>query len=252
MTSDPTTLVLLILISPAVGSFLALAADRLPRGEGVARRPSACRRCGTRLGLRDLIPILSFAMQAGRCRHCGAAIPAWFLYVEIAAIGLAVIAVILGGNAVSVWLTAVFLWLLLALTAADLVWFRLPDLLTAALFVCALTLAWWAGDPGVSGALAGALAGSGTFLALRIVYRALRGREGLGMGDVKLMAGLGAALGPYDLPLMLLTASLTALAVAGVGRLRSGKALSPTRPLPFGAALCAATGMIWVLLRVQG
>jgi len=242
----------LLLISPAIGSFLALLADRLPRGEDVVTRPSACRACKTRLGPRDLIPIVSFTLSAGRCRHCKAAIPPWLLYMEIIATGCAVVALILGNSPAEIWLYALFLWVLQALVASDLLWFRLPDALTGALFVIALTLAWITGRPNLDMALWGAVIGVGSFAVLRWGYHWLRGREGLGLGDVKLLAGLGAALGPFDLPLMLLIAAMTTLAVAAAGRVRSDRALRPTRPLPFGAALACATIVIWVVQRLPG
>ena len=252
MTIQTPALLGLLLISPFIGSFLAVLVDRLPRGEDVIRRPSACRGCGQTLGPRDLVPILSFALGAGRCRHCGTALPGWLLYMELAAPGLAVLAVVLGQTVTNAWLIALFFWLLLTLLACDLLWYRLPDLLTGLLFVTALGLAFVMPYPTPALALLGASTGAGSFLALRLGYRALRGREGLGLGDVKLMAGLGAALGPLDLPLMLLVAALTALAVAVAGQARSSRALNPARPLPFGAALVAATGLIWVLLRLPG
>lgn len=239
--------ILLLALSPAIGSFLAVLADRLPRGEDAVARRSFCRACGTGLGPRDLVPVLSFALGAGRCRHCGAAIPPWLLYMEIGAVGAAVIAAIIGQGPLEAWLHAAFLWILLALLACDLMWFRLPDLLTGALLVVALATAWATARPTLPEALWGAVLGVAAFAALRWGYRALRGREGLGLGDVKLMAGLGAALGPHDLPLMLLLASLTTLAAALAGRLRSRHALNATRPLPFGAALAAATAVIRVL-----
>ena len=142
-----------------------------------------------RLGLRDLLPIVSFALSAGRCRHCGTTMPPWLLYMEIGATGLAVIAVILGQTPAEAWGFALFLWLLLALTATDLMWFRLPDLLTGALFAVALTIAWYTGLPGLVLALWGAAIGSGSFYALRWGYRAWRGREGLGLGDVEVWEG---------------------------------------------------------------
>ncbi|WP_371229653.1 prepilin peptidase [Roseovarius sp. 2305UL8-3] len=240
----------LLLISPAIGSFLAVLADRLPRGEDVVRKPSACRSCKTPLKPRDLLPILSFALSAGRCRQCKAPIPPWLLYMEIIAIGCAILALILGTTPAEIVLYALFLWVLQALVASDLLWFRLPDPLTGALFVIALALAWVTGLPRPEMALWGAVIGVGSFAILRWGYRWIRGREGLGLGDVKLIAGLGAALGPYDLPMMLLVAALTTLAVAAVGRLRSARALSPTRPLPFGAALACATVVIWVAQRM--
>ena len=242
--------ILLLIASPAIGSFLALLADRLPRGEDFVKKPSACRSCKRNLGLPDLVPIASFAWSRGTCRHCGARIPAWLLYMEITSVGLAVISVILGHGAIETWVTALFLWVLLTLIATDLLWFRLPDILTALLFVLVMFLSWQTGHPSVSEAVSGAVIGSGAFLVLQIGYKALRGREGLGTGDVKLMAGLGAALGPWNLPLMLLIASLAALASTVADSLVSRRPMTATRPLPFGASLAAATGFLWCLMRL--
>ena len=196
------------------------------------------------------MPIASFAWSGGTCRHCGCRIPAWLLYVEIAAVGLAVISVILGQGTAETWFTAMFLWGLLTLVVTDLLWFRLPDILTGLLFVTAMTLSWLTGHPDLPHAISGAAIGSGVFLALQLGYKAQRGREGLGTGDVKLMAGLGAALGPWELPLMLLIASLAALASAIVGSLVSRRPLKATRPFPFGASLAAAAGILWCLTRL--
>ncbi len=232
----------LLLLAPCIGSFLGVLVDRLPRGEDVTRAPSACRACGTRLGWRDLVPLVSFALLRGRCRQCGAAIPAWHLYLEIAATGAGVIAVLLGQGPAAMLLIAGVLWLLLALAVADLIWLRLPDVLTAALLGLALLWVWQSGGDVVQ-ALLGAALGAGSFWAIRVVYRALRGREGLGLGDVKLMAGLGALVGPLGLPQMVLLAALLALAAAA---LQAGP-LRATRPLPFGAALCASAALWWLL-----
>lgn len=245
MTDAPLPALLLLAVSPAVGSFLAVLADRLPRGEDVIARPSACRACGTRLGVADLVPVLSFAVRRGRCGHCGAAIPPFVLYTEMLAMGAALAAVIVARDPAQMALVALVLWLLVALAVSDLVWFRLPDALNAALFAAALVVAW-SEDRLVYG-LAGAALGAGSFLALRRGYRALRGREGLGQGDVKLMAGLGALLGPPDLPLMVLGAALAGL--AGAALTRGG--LGAARALPFGAPLCAAAAALW-LWRLSG
>lgn len=238
--ADPLVFsVLLLALSPAIGSFLGVLIDRLPRGVGVVRPRSACRSCGTRLAARDLIPILSFAAMRGRCRHCGAPIPPVLLYTEIAALGAAVMAVILAAVPAAAWLIAVVLWLLWTLAVIDLLHLRLPDPLTGALAAAAALWALLFGDPG--GALTGAALGAGSFLALRLGYRALRGREGLGLGDVKLMAGLGALTGPWDLPLLVLIAALLALAGAAL----SG-GWQARRALPFGTALAAAGALVWL------
>ena len=260
---DPRALtLLLVLISPAVGSFLALLVDRLPRGESAVTPRSHCRSCDRTLGLWDLLPILSFALSGGRCRHCGGAIPPWHLYMELAALGLAGLALALGGTAGAIVLTALELWLLLGLALCDLLWFRLPNVLSAALLLVALA---WAGA--VQGgalappphpllprtliqALAGGSLGAALLWILRSSYYALRQRHGLGLGDVKLMAALGALLGGWLLPHLLLLAALLALAGALLSARRHHRALKATRALPFGSALCAATALIWLLARL--
>lgn len=240
MPADAFLATLLILSGPAVGSFLAVLADRLPRGEDVVRAPSRCRACGRRLRPWEMVPILSHIALRGRCRGCGAAIPGDALPIELAAAGAAVLAVLAGGGAAQMGLSALWLWLLLALAAADLRWLRLPDPLTAALAAVALATAAVRGEVGA--ALAGAALGVAAFAALRWGYARLRGREGLGLGDVKLMAGLGAFAGPWALPHLALTGALVALA----GALASRGPLSGTRALPFGAALCVAGALLWL------
>ena len=237
----------LVLTGPVAGSFFGLVADRLPRGQSTISPGSTCQACQTRLSARDLVPILSFALARGRCRHCNVQLPSWLLYVELIATGLAVFAVILAPTVLLAWAFALFLWLLMALSLSDLLHFRLPDLLTGALLIVALFLSWLTGAPAFVDALIGSAIGAAAFFVIRLTYRALREREGLGLGDVKLMAGLGAALGWYDLPLMVLLAALASLAAALIGTISAGKsALSPTRALPFGAALCAATAALWI------
>lgn len=242
--TDPL-LLLLVLSGPFVGSFLGVLADRLPRGQGVVFGRSACRGCGAGLGLRDLVPVLSFALLRGRCRRCGAPIPPWLLYLELAAAGVAVLAAIAAPSAALAWVWAVWLWLLLTLAACDLTRFRLPDPLTAAALAVALVLAGMPGGIGLRAALLGAVLGAGSFETLRRAYRALRGRDGLGLGDVKLMAGLGAFAGARDLPLMVLIAALSALAGAILARGRGSGPLAQ-RALPFGAALCGGAAALWL------
>ena len=234
---------LLVLIGPAMGSFSALLAERLLRGEAVVMARSACRSCGARLEARDLVPLLSHALLRGRCRHCGAAIPARLWQAEWAGLGLGALAVALAaGPAEAVW-SALWLWCLLALALADLQRFRLPDPLTTALLALGLGLAW----PDWQAAALGATIGAGAFLALRLGYGAATGREGMGLGDVKLMAGIGAGLGALALPLVALLAGLSGLSLAWWRAYRKGRRLRRETPLPFGALLAAAAAAVWLL-----
>lgn len=222
-----------LLLGPCVGSFIAVMVDRLPQGRDIVTARSSCTACETVLGARDLVPILSFGLSAGHCRHCAAPIPAHLLYLELLGLGAGVLAVAAGGP---VLLTALMLWLLLALAAVDLAMFRLPDPLNALLFVVVLLR-----TEDLQMALFGACIGMLSFAVIRWLYRRLRHREGLGLGDVKLMAGLGALTGPILLPQLVLVAALLALGMAVLqGQMQRQTAL------PFGTALCAAAVGLWV------
>ena len=262
LPAPPALALFLLLISPAVGSFLALLADRLPRGESAVTLRSHCRSCAHPLRAWDLLPVLSFTLNRGCCRYCGAAIAPWHLYTELAALGLAALALGLGGSAPEIALTALALWLLWVLALCDLLWFRLPDILTATLALLALA---WAGavqislipappHPLLPQTIGQALTGGGIGVAslwlLRLGYQYLRNRAGLGLGDVKLMAGLGGLTGAWLLPHLLLLAALLALAGAVISARCQRRALKASRALPFGAALCASAALIWLLARL--
>lgn len=235
-----------VILGPAMGSFAALLAERLPRAEPVVAARSACRSCGARLGARDLVPILSWLALRGRCRHCGAPIPARLVQAEIAGLGLGVAAAVLAPGPWGAVASALWLWCLLALALADLRAFRLPDVLTAGLLGFGFAVSW----PDWETAALGALLGAGAFLLLRLGYRAAARREGMGLGDVKLMAGIGAGVGAVDLPLVALIAACGALALAALRAWRKGRRLRRLGRVPFGAWLAAAAAAVWVAQRV--
>uniref|UniRef100_UPI0012E25FD7 prepilin peptidase n=1 Tax=Sandarakinorhabdus oryzae TaxID=2675220 RepID=UPI0012E25FD7 len=181
----------------AVGSFIALVTARWPQGQVITGR-SRCDHCGVRLGALELVPLLSFLALRGRCRHCRQAISGRHWQVELAAAAVGA-ALLWRYPAPEGLLFALAGWWLLALLILDTEHQWLPDLLTLPFIPFALLL------PGL--ALVQRLWGAGLgFAALWLVgfaYRRLRGRDGLGGGDPKLLAGLGALLGPWQLPLLI-------------------------------------------------
>ena len=237
----------LILSGAAVGSFMAAWADRLPRGDSVVSEPSRCRRCGTRISWRDKMPILSWLILGGKCRTCETAIPKRLFYAEISGASLAIAAIWGAQSPLHMVLGALFLWLLLGLVMCDLAAFRLPNALTGLLFVTGLGLAWENPFRAPLDGLIGAAAGAGAFLLIRVVYQKLRGREGLGLGDVKLMGGIGAALGVTALPVVALIAAMAAMLVAILVGWRKGERPGSTEEIPFGAYLAGAAGL-WFLI----
>jgi len=139
---------------------------------------------------------------------------------------------------------AVFFALLIGLALRDWREQILPDQLTAALFVSGLIWLWLTPQDDLHYGLISAVAGAGSFWLIRAGYQLLRGREGLGLGDVKLMAGLGLWIGYLWLPLMVLIAASLGLAYAAMHAWRSETSLSGSTALPFGSFLCMAAALV--------
>src|SRR5262249_54072479 len=181
----------LLTIAPFVGSFLGVVITRLPEGRPVIWGRSACKACGGTLAARDLVPLLSWLLLRGRCRRCGHALGWFYPAVGLAAFAVAAIAGAVNG-AIQGWLDFPFGWWLLAPGWIDLRRFLQPDALTLPLLVVGLVTAAVT-DPGhLADHAAAALLG---YLVMRIIaelYMRLRGREGLGQGDAKLLAAAGA------------------------------------------------------------
>ncbi len=238
-----------LLLGAAVGSFLATVVAR--RGQGGlawAGGRSRCDSCATPLAVRDLLPIVSYLLLGGRCRHCGAAIAPRHLAVEVAAAAIGLASFLLAGWA-SGAVAALLGWTLLLLSLIDLEEMRLPDLLTLPLLLAGLALSGLQGGllpllglPEPRAALAGAGIAWLALAALAFAYRRLRGRIGLGQGDAKLAAAAGAWLGVTGLPQYFLLSGLLGIALAvALGALRD-----PQRRVPFGPALGAALWLMFV------
>ncbi len=236
--------ILLLVAAPFVGSFLGLLAHRLPAGGVVVLGRSACRHCDHRLGLRDLVPLLSWILSAGRCRYCRARLGLFYPLIELAAIVIVVwSAMILSGWLL--WTTCALGWLLLTLAVIDQRNMVLPDQLTLPMIPAGLLVAYLV-EPGLLKDHAiGAAAGFAVFLIVGWVYRRLRGREGLGMGDAKLLAGAGAWVSWTGLAgVVLLGAAIGLAAVLALSVAR--RSLSPTDRVPFGPYICLGTWIVWL------
>lgn len=228
-----------------IGSFLATAAIRWPEGRSASRGRSACDACGRRLNAVDLIPLLGFLLRRGRCATCDAPIDRRHPLIELAAAAIGAVALGVAGSAGIAG--AIFGWMLLLLAILDVEHFWLPDRVTWPLALAGLAAGSVGLPPWPYERLVGLIAG---FLGLFLIgrgYRLLRGRDGLGGGDPKLLGAIGAWLGWAALPFVLLLAAATGLAAALALRLRGGTVDATTR-LPFGALLAVAAWPMWLLL----
>jgi leader peptidase (prepilin peptidase)/N-methyltransferase len=203
----------LVVVSPVAGSFLAAAASRLPDDvRGLLFGRSRCDQCRHPLAMRDLVPVLSWAGLGGRCRYCGGMIDPAHPVIELAAIGIAILAVAVGDSTTSPG-TCLLGWWLLLLGAIDRRTGLLPDMLTLPLVLAGLLAGLFEpGGPPLPDRAIGAAVGWLLFAGLAFAYRRLRGRDGLGLGDAKLLAAGGAWLGWQALPWVVLIGAGAALA----------------------------------------
>ena len=235
----------LVLVAPFIGSFLGLLIRRLPEGSPIARGRSRCDACGATLRVRDLVPILSWLVAGARCRYCRQPLGWFYPGIELAALAVAVLAVLIDGGQ-RAWLDCLLGWWLLALGWIDLRCWLLLDALTLPLIIAGLAAAFLFDPDQLTDRALGAALGYLSLTAIATLYRALRGREGLGGGDAKLLAASGAWLGAAALPQVILLAALSALAAAGCMRL-TGVRLGIHSAMPFGPFLALATWVLWLL-----
>jgi len=243
-----------------VGSFLNVVIHRLPRmlerdwqaqaaelrgeeapaGErfNLATPRSRCPHCGHLITALENIPVISYVILRGRCRHCNAPISGRYPIVELLSATLSGYAAWHFGFGFAAAGAIIFLWIMVALAFIDLDAQLLPDDLTLPLLWLGLAFNLGGIFTDLPSAVIGAMAG---YLALWSVYwlfKLTTGKEGMGYGDFKLLAAIGAWLGWQQLPLTILFSSLVG-AVVGIGLIvfaRHGRSV----PIPFGPYLAAA------------
>lgn len=236
--------ILVLLAAPCVGSFLGLLIERLPAGRPVVLSRSACPNCGEPLAARDLIPLVSWIVNRARCRSCDVRLSAFYPTIEVLALIVAVwaLSVVPGWLA---WVTCGLGWALLALAVIDLRHLLLPDSLTLPLIPAGLLVAWSLSPDQLPSHAIGAVLGFLLLWIIALLYRRMRNREGLGLGDAKLLAAAGAWLGWQGLPSVVLIAAASGLAAALL-QARWHGSLDSERPVPFGPYLAGALWLVWL------
>ena len=221
---------------------LELQADATPLPPGIVREPSHCPHCKHPLSARDNIPLFGWLLLRGRCRYCQAKISPQYPLVELLSGVLSAVIVWKFGPSWAALAGLALTWTLIALSGIDFRTQLLPDQLTLPLLWLGLLLSLL---PMFVTAPASILAAAIGYLSLWSVYWAfklLTGKEGMGHGDFKLLAALGAWMGPLSLLPIILLSSL-------IGALVGGTLIALRRherqiPMPFGPFLAAA-GWVW-------
>lgn len=236
----------LALFGAIIGSFVAALVTRWPEGRSVAAGRSTCDACGRMLRAVELIPLVSAAVQWGRCRGCGGRIDPVHWWVEAGAVAVGASAGWVAPDLAGVS-GAAFGWMLLALAALDLRAFWLPDRLTGLLALGGVAAGAAGLLPEAGDRVLGGAAGFGLLWGVARAYRLLRGREGMGGGDPKLFGAIGLWLGWRMLPAVLLTAGLLGLGVVA-WRAATGRAVARDDALPLGTLLAIAAYPAWWMM----
>jgi leader peptidase (prepilin peptidase)/N-methyltransferase len=220
-----------------IGSFLNVVIYRLPLGQSIVSPPSRCPQCGYRLQWYDNLPIAGWLLLGGRCRSCRSRISIQYPIVELITAVLFVLVVWLTPPGPLMATRLLLVCILIALFGIDLEHQILPNTITLPGIVVGLLLSVIA-PPGLRDALIGVVLGGGILYAIAGAYYLWRREEGLGMGDVKMLAMIGAFLG-WKAVLVTLVLSSFSGALIGLA-LIAAQSGGMKRALPFGTFLAIA------------
>jgi prepilin signal peptidase PulO-like enzyme (type II secretory pathway) len=225
-------------LGAAIGSFLTLVTYRLPREQPIGLSRSRCPACGTTLTVRDLFPILSWVVARGKCRHCKTRISVRYPLTELACAAGALAAVAMLGFTLEAFAVAGLWWCIVAITITDLEHYIILDEVQIALVVFGVLYHVALGTDAMAVASA-AIIGLAIGLSLKYGFMYLRKKDGLGMGDVKLLCGAGVWLASsISFVPFLFFAGVLGIAFGVVWRV-----LGRGQMFPFGPALAAS---LWV------
>ena len=229
------------------GSFIAAVTVRMPRDEDIVVARSRCMSCGEPLKPWQLVPVLSWLAQRGRCALCGAAVSPRYILIECGAAAIGVWAALWGHDVgwIMVAVTAALGWQLLLIALIDAENFWLPDELTLPLIATGLIAGAVIARGWPVSQIVGAVAGFSILWLLAEVYRRVRGREGLGGGDPILFAGAGAWVGWQGLPSVLLWACAAGFSIV-LTLLITRRKVEMTQKLPFGTFLAIGIWLTWL------
>jgi leader peptidase (prepilin peptidase)/N-methyltransferase len=233
------------LFGAVIGSFLNACIYRIPRGQSIVQPGSSCGACGHELTWYENIPVVSYVALLGRCRACQAPIATRYIVVEIATAATFAAAWWYYGPGALLASRLFLACVLIALFAIDLEHHLLPNAITLPGIVAGFGFSLVT-EPGWVASLAGIVLGGGLLWGIAEGYYRIRGEEGLGMGDVKMLAMIGAFVG-WKLTLVTLMMASVAGSVLGViliATRRGGMkyALPFGTFLAMGAALAATVG----------
>ena len=232
------TTALAFILGFAWGSFLNVCIARLPKGEDLFFQRSSCPACHTQLRWHQNIPVLSWIALRGKCASCQAPIPLLYPFIEFGTGCVIGVSTLNFGGSVELALFLLFFSSLLVASVIDIQLQIIPNRLTypflflgwGQAFIAQITL-----FANFSQSVLGSIGGGGMLWSVAKLYRKIRAKEGIGLGDAKFLAMIGAWLGWEAIPLILVIASTSALLLATISMVQ--KRITWDTPLPFGPFL---------------
>ena len=220
----------------ALGSFLNVCIYRIPLKKSIVHPPSSCPNCGAEIRFYDNIPVISYILLLGRCRQCHAPISFRYPLVELITGLLSAALFIKFGLSPNYILLFLFTASLIAIAFIDLQHKIIPDVISLPGILVGVVFSFFP-SAGISPleALIGVVGGGGFLFLVGTAFEKVTGREGMGGGDVKLLAMIGAWMGWKALPFIILISSLSGAVIGGVSLAASRQGVGSR--IPFGPFL---------------
>ena len=218
-----------------IGSFLNVCILRLPAGQSIVHPPSSCPRCGSAIRFYDNIPVLSYFLLRGKCRTCKTPIAFRYVLVELLGGCMAVCTYLRFGPTVTGGIYYLFIAALLVITFIDLDHRIIPDVISLPGIPAGVAASFMIPSLNTVDALIGILAGGGILYLVAWSYDRFTGKEGMGGGDIKLLAMIGAFIGWHGVLLTIFAASAIGTLVGILAMLKSRKTMKMA--IPFGPFL---------------
>ncbi len=222
-----------------VGSFINVCIYRIPDRKSIVTPPSGCTSCGKKIKFYDNIPVLSYLILRGRCRYCNESISIMYPLVEIVT-GLLSMALLIRFNIFNHQFSLYFIFMifasaLLCISFIDLRHQIIPDVISLPGILLGFVISFFSSHVTWLQSLTGILVGGGILYLIALLFEFLMNKEGMGGGDIKLLAMIGAWLGWKAIPFVVLVSSLTGLLLGGASLLISKKGIRSR--IPFGPFL---------------
>lgn len=238
---DNLILILPFIFGAVVGSFLNVCIHRIPLGLSIVSPPSRCPGCESPIRFYDNVPVISYILLGGRCRRCKTPISIEYPSVELLTGVFAALLFYKFGLSPELFVYSVFIAALITITFIDLKHQIIPDVISIPGIPLGFAASFFMQSPGVLDSAIGIVSGGGILLGIAAAYLLVTGNEGMGGGDIKLLAMIGAFTGWKGVIFTLLAASFSGAIIGGAVMMISGK--NSRVPIPFGPFLAAGAAL---------